>query len=450
MVFGFDYILGPPTFVMELDKDEKKEIGRECNRLYEDYKSFCKGTMVYNVWDRFQGTDKEFPKFDRNTLSVLLCFGDSSQTFKFMGMDIDEDGFAVVKSPIGNIKVGNMYNIPQNAEEGMATPGEARKLLTALKMGAISTYVGSGITDAVAGLLSGGDDNIRSVILSLIEKNKNNISAASGDSREKVAMKCCVKHWKTVAESYTYLTTFMKALDMWQEIGRKCGKETEYFQKSITGVDKEETITYADFSGFSSVEEVVANNVICTEAYDAAEALLAGTNKGYNYDKEEVACKFLRGCSENVSREDYDTSRYDLGVTALSAASILDGMVYQDEDAEIVRRVYNNSDEEERDELVKTVTKKYKRNYAEYTPKSGGIPVYEFIEDITEIIDNNGVKTVNDYGEEVKVPVLSSEDVGSDGTLQLTDYGKCKIARNDLLRVAKLVGKSLGRVAETL
>ena len=455
-VIGIGYPGYP--FSSGLDKDVRKLLGRQGTNLYKDYQRFCSLIGGCDITS-LRGNPEVLA--DHNEMKINIVFDDvSSNTFKFLGMDVNEDGDCIVKSPIGNIVVGNLYednlNIKGYTKSGLS-PDVVRRFVTNLKMGGVFTLTSKGHEAFCDKLRSESDVGgaLQSIILSLITKNKRELEDVSDSSNKdfRASLSVCINNWKLLVDVYNTTNYLMKVLGMWQEI-KKLYNDVEYFDTSSG-----DTWKYVDFSGFDYDNKILSDIIIRRGSSEGlrniGSEMLSDYGSATEASKDENVRNFLMGCFEAVDSDDSDDlfsevgSVFDMSLHSLTAASILDGMTYQDENADLVRRVYNMSDSEERDEYVRAAISSYKRKYSDYTPISKyGEADYGFVEEITSLVEDDGVLKSDMYGNSLDIPVLSSVEVDDSSNVTISDYGKFVNVQKDFTAVAKLIGKVLGRVVE--
>lgn len=443
-----------------LDKNTRKILGRQGGALYKDYTKVC--GLIGGCDIRSLKGNPEVQE-GLNEMSIKIVFDDvSEKTFKFIGMDVNEDGDCIVKSPIGCIVVGNLYADNPNIDgykKCSLSPDVMRRFVTYLKMGGILTLNNWGREEFCKKLKDESDlgDGLQSIILSLINKNKKDLEDTSDSSIDDIAksLGLCIDNWKSIADAYSTTSYLMKVLGMWQEI-KKMYNDKEYFDTSSGDSWK-----YVDFSGFDWNDKVISDIIIRRGSSEGLKRLgsdVISRDAFLNKEaKDESARNFLMGCFEAADGDDSEEdfldntgSVLDMSLQSLTAASVLDGMTYQDDDADLVRRVYNMSSSEERDEYVRTALSNYKRKYSDYTPvNSNGKADYGFVEELTSLIEDDGVLKSDMYGNSLEIPVLPSVEVDSESSnVKISDYGKFVNVQKDFTAVSKLVGKALGRVVE--
>ena len=142
----------------------------------------------------------------------------------------------------------------------------------------------------------------------------------------------------------------------------------------------------------------------------------------------------------NVNIDAFDNP-YDLTPSELQAVSNYDSLQNIDEDAKVCVSSYNLNDPEERGLFLKSAIKSYEKNFREYKPENN----YDVTTAMSDLIER---------GESFKDILVPETEYSGDGsvvgyiTTDTPEMIEIKLTKQNLLKVSKLIGKTLKPIYE--
>lgn len=409
-------------------------------------------------------------------INVDLEFSpDMRKTFKFLGMDIDEDYNTVIKSNSGYFIVGNLFDkekiekiygnliryrndLSQTACSSL-TRKDIGKIVTALKSGKMLDIYNKSkdegyrrvsidsmadmvqfMSDILSSSISTNSDSGTSIILRLIrdQRSKENIKSTSADSSSYV-LSAIFNYWSQLLHVYSTNVKLLGEMDLWSDLNSKLLGADEFsrrFSKCCTVTPKTlqttQNLDVVSFSGISRNGGAYDNAVILQDVESAIDGLCSVLTSGYsdvNADTKSLLVSLIN--------TDGIDDVYSLDANELQAMSIMDSLHYIDEDAELCRDSYDMSDPDQRGMYLKSALRSYERNFKEFKPRD----YYDVTEKLADMVDRG-----TDIKKGVVIASKATDDTEADiitGTQEEIDVSKFV---SDLGRAVKLLSKSLEKV----
>jgi hypothetical protein len=360
---------------------------------YEDLVSMCSGIDLSDLGKAVNVSGD----------SIQLNFEVSkgvSRTFKFLGMDINEDLDAVIVGSFGTVFVGNLSNSAAlkvfitkkmanesiNAEkvvagitkDGIRGSVEALKfknlmsLPTQMDAGDVQVFSdGLGWFDFLDNLLNDvkevKDSGYSSIILNFLSGALDKADESWDDEALKKAIYMSVSSWwHKLIERYILISKLLSAFDLFFKV-----------RKNLVGLET----TINDVK--SSVTEGEYGDVGCFEGFSRAGAVDGRT---FNCN---IASSFMKNVSElflykNITFEApigmvmstmYNYPNH-MDITKMNkkshlSLSVLDGLKYSDPDLEYVTSSYDMADADEQELLFRNIIGGYKKKFNTYLNDSG-------------------------------------------------------------------------------
>ena len=428
-----------------------------------------------------------------------------SRTYKFMGMDIDEDFNAVIPIGSGAVVVANMagfgtdkfkkeksnsikevfklrgdlstYNkavdiINKMGEEGF------RKILTRLKCGGLYDLVKGISKDGkvdkriysdikeYAGIVERNNDFLsNSIILSIVnekEKKKTEINldsykeeSSSDTELEESIFSIVVTFWSDLLDYYNSVKTLLSTLDIWSFMGRWSMGDQEFNKKlescfslldNTTGEVTNRVISFTGASeNLSIAGQEYTGERISNVFYNLGAGVIGASNnvkKSINFIENEGDTQFLFYGNFNQTDTPYTA---EMTIDEMQALSSLDSLRYVDDSAELAKSSYDMSDPYDRALYVKSAIRSYERNFREFKP---GIN-YDLPNTLAELVENEKIESNPIISYDRFVGAESApEDVnkGMDIVTSSMDELRAGLNRRDLLKIMKLVNKISDRL----
>ena len=396
-------------------------------------------------------------------------------TYKFLGMDIDDEYRAIIPIGDGCIVVANMFDTKeiQSARiyERRVEPtvldaavtfirrmseGTVRKLSTAMKSGGLydlykksnGSYISVKDTfDFFSNLMSsssgvGSENSFKSILLNLVHESESSkmrtISKGSQDSDAVeiiVALKC-LEYWKTVVNKYNNLFSILSGIDIWQHVSKKVLGDDRF--NSMLNESKAIKIEDADgikeartaiISGVSRNMSISDNTLVRLGAVKGLEELKR-TLVGNGTEKDSLQ-DLVISCIETENIE----NPFELSIEEIQALSNYDSLQFIDEDAKLCADSYNMNDPDERGMFIRSAISSYEKNFKAYKPKNN----YDVTEAMAEMVENKDVLKTKI----VSADISTEEDDSGYITTSSTDEIRNSFNKQALLKVSKLIGKQL-------
>lgn len=397
---------------------------------------------------------------------------ETTKTYKFLGMDVDENFDAIIKMSQGHIVVAHMFDREEvlrwfkrsargtNLPDSIITdlPEDViRKLATGLKTGTAydiaKKFNNSLNPEDLRGLLSivsnfldskTSTDTLeyQSILLNLVHVRKNeHESIGRTQSSEDIAsyiISSIFSYWGSVVSKYNSLYSFLSCVDIWGDMNRRITGQDNFNSRftrclsvtdNATGQSEESMIS---FTGISIDRSMSDPNVIRTSSASSLmslkEAMTFGSFDGF--DPKD----FLIGFFDSDNIDDV----YSLNENEMQAMSVLDSLRYIDEDAHLCQESYDMNDPEQRGLFVKSSIRSYERNFREFKPVSD----YDVTDALADMVER---------GDVVTNPVLVSQSVANSDTgepvvTSSIEEIDVRVNKNKLLKILKLVYKSTQQV----
>lgn len=464
-----------------------KDVGNRKNKI-----TALDGTGNFAVKDDYISAKFNFEK-------------DVSKTYKFMGMDIDEDFNAVIPIGSGAVIVANMAGIGNGeieetlgnnfkgsfySKSGKALYEEStniinrmdsngfRRILTRIKCGGMFNLIKSisnnkGVDKDIYSDIKEYTELLRnvavssnSIILSIIcerEKKKNEIDLdsykSSGrdsgdeDSKdlEEIILARIFLYWSDVLNYYSSVHTLLSTLDLWTMFGKRALGDQTFNKRmgSCCSVVDNETgeveNRVVSFTGVSKNFSVAGQEFFCSqisEAYRNLAYSISGRGTSSNY-------RFVEGedITTNLFKGNFDQTdvSYDdnLSLDEMQALSSLDSLRYIDDNSDLAKSSYNMKDPYDRALYVKSAIRSYERNFKEFKPVSS----YDVPNTLAELVENEKVESnpVISY-EEIRDNTATENDRTRDILTSTLEEIKSGLGRRDLMKIMKLVSKLSDRL----
>lgn len=432
----------------------------------EDYKTYAEGVGKIEVspltfadmsYDAQGGFEMAFD-FEREV----------SKTYRFMGMEVDEDFRAVIQIPAGKVIVGPMFSssmasafckskVPSEYMDTVfnrivnSSQEDIRGIVTAMKSGVLysaSVSNPDGFSTAGAVLLlnlvpaTKRASDYRSVILGLIHQKQQDALKTYGSTSSDASVKgyfmaYLLHYWETLIDAYNRAYSILATLDVWSTITKDVIGSDEYARRMDTCfsihdsgylVEDLNMISFSGISKFGGVTDMNIARIDC--ARDLSKMASVFTGESLNADFQMV--DLLIGLADDSGLDNI----YALSPAEIQALSVLDSLRYIDEDATLVRESYDMDDEDERAEYVKAVLRSYERNFREFKPNG----IYDVTDAMADMVENIDAKPplVDVDGEAVELDAYTTTELEK----SVADFKK------NLLKVLKLLNTSLKRVNE--
>lgn len=470
-------------------KDLKGTFPQLRGKAREDYDNYYQAMerVMYEVRRYLRDTPGQ--SYSNDSISASFDYEPKiPHTYKFLGMDIDEDYRAVIPVGDGCVIVGNLYSTedllkidkfhddyrrfserfsPEDVREAdriikNSSSEIARRLSTAMKSGALfSVYkkASDSMKDfiQVAELLPLVDSikdysktngagssalDFKSILLNLIHEAKNKIDKMTqddnaGTSSVIIIIKCFI-YWNSILKKYNDIYKTLASIDLWQAQNKKMLGEDD-FNKRVASKEVfkiQDTNTFEVQPGIPSISGIARNwdvadpNINREEAYDALSQLTK-TIGGKGRSDLSIVNDLMISCIDTEKFE----NPYDLTTEELQAVSNYDSLQYIDEDANLCMESYNMEDPDERVLFIKSAIKSYERNFKDYKPKAN----YDVTEAMSDLIER---------GERFKSRIIddasSNEEDESTYVVTSTDKEiKLGFDKRNLLKVSKLIDKQI-------
>ena len=396
-----------------------------------------------------------------------LVFDDNlGKTYKFLGMDIDEECNAVIPLLNGKIVVAPMFDKSlikdeiKNVVRGRYTSDDTkdfitadidslnldfiRKLITALKTGKGYDFVKGGsyssvdptILTSMFSDMGKSISNFNSVILSLVHVKMSEVlndnSNDSEDNYRKV-ISCIALYWENVLNRYNNMYTTLAGLDLWSDVTSKIMGPSRFNSEMESSITCENAETgelenrVISFRGVAVNGSTVDSNAIRKSADSSLLDILISRRDSTSEDELK---DFLVGCIDTTGIDDI----YGMSNEELQALSALDTLQYIDEDATTVRESYDMDDPDERGLFIRSVVNSYTRNFKSFKPVND----FDVTEKLADMIENG------DLEKSKPVSLGLVVDTDPDGDIITSSDGEIKATFNkkDLLKVLKLLEKT--------
>lgn len=491
--------IGNP-YKMTHPTDIKSKFPNITKQVLEEY------TAVYNSIDRDKSllSNAGYGGVDiiisRDTFSLDLPYEKGiPQTYKFLGMNVNQDFQSVIPVGDGYVVVDEMFDrtkIKKVDDDGalryvdksmISTANDyidkcnveiIRKLATSLKTGALYDIIqklqdrieknsSNDATVNVADLINiiniinedlnttvglGYDPNIKSISLNLARVaeedkqealNKSNNSEGDNASVAAVVVIKCFVYWSEVIKKYSDYNRVLSAVDLWSNIVKKVIGSDAFNKDALTSFNTIDKQSGQFVGGTVAVVGVARNGSISDSdvvrsPVQYALVQLGNTISGRsNYVDINNLNDLMVG---NVNIDAFDNP-YDLTPSELQAVSNYDSLQNIDEDAKVCVSSYNLNDPEERGLFLKSAIKSYEKNFREYKPENN----YDVTTAMSDLIER---------GESFKDILVPETEYSGDGsvvgyiTTDTPEMIEIKLTKQNLLKVSKLIGKTLKPIYE--
>lgn len=411
--------------------------------------------------------------FDSSNVSISLDYEpETSKTYKFMGMDIDEDFNAIIKLPQGHIVVASMFdrdaiietfnkmNRRMNLDESYIRNlplDAARKLATGLKTGILYdileknkgnvdpktlSVMFKSIADEI-GSANSEKPSFTSIILNLVHVKKDENAAITGDETSDDILakivQAIISYWASnVVQKYNTIYSVLANIDIWQDMGKRALGESEMTQRmsqcvqifDSNGNNLDRTVS---ISGISINRSLSDNNVWRSSSASGIQTIADNLGNNYSYNVSLDMAEILAGFIDTDNIPDV----LSLSGPELQALSVIDSLQYIDEDAAMCAESYDMSDPEQRGLYVKSAIRSYERNFREFKPATH----YDVTESLAELVER---------GDVISKPLVSqsvaTDDTEEDIVTSKVEDIEVSINKARLLKVMKMVYKSTNSV----
>ena len=468
--------IGSPLYPKPAKEVKPAKSDREAYTGYTSSVGMSVGSIA--PWFRKQPAHREC---NQDGMRVVFDFErDTPKTYKFLGMDVDENFNAVIKMSSGCVIVAPMFDrdaievkLKDNTRYldndvslviNNLTIDSVRKLATALKTGvgyelyakADSSYNGQSLVyddlDVLRNIIktdidrsssiSTGRLEFDSVLLNLVHAKKaEQISTASNSSSGDVVgyvIMSIMDYWGDVVRRYNSYYSVLSALDLWSDANRRIIGNAEFNNRmkfcctTIDNTTGEVADHMVSFSGIAKNGSISDDNVIRSAAADVLTVLGAGSADSYysgNIDLKDLLISMA-----DVSGVD---DVYSLDESEIQAMSVLDSLAYIDEDASLCKESYDMNDPDQRGLFVKSAIRSYERNFREFKPARN----YDVTDAIAAMVARGDT-----VGRDPVIAADATDDTTSDIVTGTREDISVKVNKNMLLKVMKLVDKSIDRV----
>lgn len=468
-----------PSIPVFTDGIDITKVNKEAVNVYNQSCNMINVTSIMNsvnskVSFNSSGFDFEFA-FERG----------ACKTYKFLGMDVDEDFRAVIPTPSGTIPIGYLYDsdkilerIDEDYENSLSTRDidcikavasevseeDIRRVATAMKTGKLYEAIKKtpndkitidSITD-ITGILSAKavrvqDTGFKSITLKVINKKKQEEVDEIGLRADQVAesnyyalyLRSVFSYWIDVMDFYNNIYTTLGLLDLWSDAYKKTNGEQAYYnlmQKATTiqkydvatGEFTDDPVNVVSFNGIAKNGGIVfTDNVVrrsCSECLVGLRAVMSGNQVETDGDLTEL----LLGMADTTGIDDI----YGLSAEEVQALGIIDSLAFIDEDATLIKDTYDMNDPDDRGLYTKSIIKSYEKNFRDYKPKND-YDVTDTMAELVERSDEENSMVVDMNGNAV---VVTDVLTASQSEIDIMNF------KQNLIKVLKLLDKSLQRV----
>lgn len=407
-------------------------------------------------------------------------------TYKFLGMDVDNDYRAVIPFGDGYVIVCSLIDkdfirsdIESNRRFEDTSKRKAmnyvknssdvvfRKISTAMKTGLLydmykdiqsqngefNLPIAVKLVDLIKDDVQYGQSSetaldFKSILLTLIHDEKKRVEDISGTSIDDFGDVCCLliislfTYWQEyVVEMYKGVHRILSQIDLWSSLYKECIGDADFnrrFQKGVTIVSDTGEILPGNisFSGVARNGDIMDADTFRDSAQQSLRpfvSLLSGRSSSAD---SSFVQELMLGM---VDYEMFDNP-YELSESELQAISSYDSLKNVDSDAKVCMESYNMDDPEERGMFMKSAIRSYERNFRDFKPKEN----YEVTEALSNMIENgerfkNRIVPDESYdGEDTSVYVVTS----SEGEVRI------QIDKKSILKAAKLSEKVLKEISK--
>lgn len=352
--------LKPSKFEKDTFKDDWGYYESDVNSLYKDRVRKLDGVNGNDIKDDYMSLKLHFEK-------------DISKTYKFMGMDIDEDFNAVIPIGSGAIVVANMAGIGKgeveeklgtkykntfSSKSGKAQYDEAtniinridsngfRRILTRVKCGGLFSCIkniskNKGIDRDIyldvkeyTDLLKNVAVSSNSIILSIInekEKKKNEIDldsykkspgswdtdSDSNSDLEEIILARIFIYWSDVLNYYKSVHTLLSTLDLWSNLGKRALGDKDFNNRMgsccsiVDNETGEVTNRVVSFTGVSESFSIAGKELLFEEISNSYNNLALSISGRGTTDNS----KFIEGedAVDNLFKGNFDQTDVFVG-----------------------------------------------------------------------------------------------------------------------------------------
>lgn len=475
--------IGTPFLPLE-SKEAKDNVQGMRGAMRDEYDSFFKAAQ--RAWSSIKRymDDKNFTASEDSFSCSFDYERGVTQTYKFLGMDINSDYQAVIPVGDGYVIVAEMFDSmkivsqdpailrrfdPQDlnaANNILKTCSDQtfRKLSTAMKTGMLYDIYRQTqkkgdksieITDILPLIKIVKDDvqyggsseeklSFNSILLNLIHESKKRDTMITGRSDDEseytniavVMVIKCFSYWNGVVEEYNRIHQVLSEVDLWQSIYKKFISSDEFNRRARKSINVISNITGEIMPGIASVSGVAHNgDILDADTFrESAKASLNNLSRvvaGRQSIESEDLNDLMLG---SIDYEKFDNP-YDLTQEEVQAMSNYDSLQNIDEDADTCMDSYDMNDPEERGLFMKSAIRSYERNFKAYKPKDN----YDVTTAMSEMIERGDrfrdriVADEKYDGEDTSVYVVTSTQ----------DEIKTGFDKRTLLKVSKMMSKQL-------
>jgi hypothetical protein len=468
--------IGTPLFPNSVKEVKPSKANKEDYAGYTSSVNMCSGEVSSDL-NRYE----ECGFVGGTGLKLDLAFEkETSKTYKFLGMDVDENFDAIIKMNSGHVIVAHLFDreavtkgctrslaridVEADAVVKSIPESAVRKLATGLKEGlayslckdASSNYNGlidpenlrsilNPISETLDAQSSGDILEFESVLLNLVHTKKNEQAnmRSSGNTSDVASfiVQAIFNYWNTVIKKYNTLYSTLASMDLWSDMNKRIlGEDTfnSRFGNCITLKDNDTKQAVEgqmiSFSGISKDGAVSDANVIRSGSKSVMESLSECLRTGYNQSID--AEDFLAGFVDSEAIDDV----YSLTMPELQALSVLDSLKYIDEDAVLCRESYDMNDPDQRGLFVKSSIRSYERNFKEFKPATQ----YDVTDALADMVERGDI--VNNP---TPIPKENASPTGDDDSPVVTSTQEdidVTVNKSKLLKILKLVNKSTDRI----
>lgn len=411
-----------------------------------------------------------------------------TNTYKFLGMDINSDYQAIIPFGDGYTIVGSMFqrdtlmhfiedssrfddNVKRIAQDYIKSCSDKvfRKLTTAMKTGLIFdiykdiTATGNDsfeITDALKFVelikdnIQYGDldadeaTDFNSVILNLMHNERKEIESISGHSSNDATnmtsciISCLFEYWRNLIEEYKGVHRILSEIDLWSNLYKSCIGYEDFNRRmsksiEISNSNGEIIPGNVSFSGVARNGDIMDADTF----RDAAQSSLQNIESKLNgKNLSGVNAFFIQDLMLSMIDYEMFDNPYELTESEIQAISSYDSLRNVDSDAKICMESYNMDDPEERGMFMKSAIRSYERNFRDFKPKEN----YEVTEALSNMIEN---------GERFKNRIVPDETFDGEDTsvyVVTSTKGELKIQidKKSFMKVAKLSEKIMSSVLD--
>lgn len=478
-------------------KDVKSQIPQLKGKIKSDYDLYVQSEerSTYDIQRDIK--DVLSGSCDGNGIAFSLSYEKGiPHTYKFLGMDINDDYQAVIPVGDGYVIVGDMFD----CKSIIAAPSEidgdsllhnvnsnayrlsinflkscssefARKITTALKSSVLFEeykaaedadvdHMGPEIQARVVDIVKeymgvgspDGSMTYKSILLNLVHEDMaKKAEIGKTDSNDSMGAATAVAiqlfcYWNSILKTYLTIHKALSSIDMWQSVGRRLLGDKEFnsrLEDSIYLTDDSGKLPgIASISGVARNWDILDTNTNREAASTAFRTLTRKMASPYTeFNRESVRDLMI----SNIDWEKFDNP-YELSAEDLQAVANYDSLKFIDEDVKVHAEAYDLDDPTERGMFIKSVAKSYDRNLRDYVSKDDYNSV--LVDSISDLVDRRNnilARTSSDATSFTNNTDTDSEDLAYTVTSSSNELMTAE-TKGLMLKVAKLIRKNLEHI----